>query len=176
VTTVPVGHEMNGTTLKFLLLAVMFVAAVWISVVSFLPEKEAQQAGQVEPSVAAEHGVEIPTMVRLAERLNDSEASVEDDLGVVGLLIENFLRRSREVPAGGRNEEIVGALRGRNREKEVSLGRSNAKLNEKGELLDRFGTPYYFRPVSDQRIEVRSAGPDRTLWTKDDLWLEDKGE
>ena len=167
---------MNGTTLKFLLLAVMFVVAVWISVVSFLPKKEAQQPEQVEPTVVAQHGVEIPTMVRLAERMNDSEASVEDDLGVVRVLMENFLQRVGEVPPGGRNKEIVGALRGRNREKEVYIGRGNATLNEMGELLGRFGTPYHFGAVSEQRIEVRSAGPDREFWTKDDLWLGDEGE
>jgi hypothetical protein len=37
--------------------------------------------------------------------------------------------------------------------------------------LDRFGTPYFFHPISETRIDVRSAGPDRKLWTEDDVWL-----
>ncbi|MEO1844642.1 MAG: hypothetical protein ABGZ37_10240 [Akkermansiaceae bacterium] len=110
-------------------------------------------------------------MARLAESLNDPEASAEDDLGVVEELIRNYQQRLSRVPTGGLNEEIVGSLRGRNPWKLVYIGEENAELNEKGELLDRFGTPYYFHPISETRIDVRSAGPDRKFWTEDDVWL-----
>ncbi len=118
-----------------------------------------------------ENPVLIPSMARLAESLNDPEASAEDDLGVVEELIRNYQQRLSRVPTGGLNEEIVGSLRGRNSWKLVYIGEENAELNEKGELLDRFGTPYYFHPISETRIDVRSAGPDRKLWTEDDVWL-----
>ena len=56
----------------------------------------------------------------------------------------------------------------------VSTSQYAVLLNEAGQLLDRFGNPYYFHPVSEQMIEIRSAGPDGKLWTNDDVALEDE--
>jgi hypothetical protein len=47
----------------------------------------------------------------------------------------------------------------------------NQHLNENGELVDRWGTPYFFHQLSKTRMEIRSAGPDRTMWTGDDKQL-----
>ena len=42
-------------------------------------------------------------------------------------------------------------------------------VNEKGELVDPWGTPYFFHQLSAMEMEIRSAGPDRIMWTEDDL-------
>jgi hypothetical protein len=42
------------------------------------------------------------------------------------------------------------------------------KLNDKGELVDRWGTPYFFHQLSRDHMEIRSAGPDKVMWTQDD--------
>ena len=42
-------------------------------------------------------------------------------------------------------------------------------LNENGELVDRWGTPYFFHQLSKNNMEIRSAGPDRVMWTGDDV-------
>ena len=38
-----------------------------------------------------------------------------------------------------------------------------------GELVDRWGTPYFFHSVSAEKMEIVSAGPDKELWTDDDV-------
>ena len=43
------------------------------------------------------------------------------------------------------------------------------RVNGQGELVDSWGTPYFFHQVSGTETEIRSAGPDRKMWTEDDL-------
>ena len=41
----------------------------------------------------------------------------------------------------------------------------------RGELIDRWGTPFFFHQLSREFMQVRSAGPDRRHFTADDvLW------
>lgn len=47
------------------------------------------------------------------------------------------------------------------------------KLSPKGEFLDPWKVPYFIK-VTDETIEIRSAGPDRILWNKDDIAFKDK--
>jgi hypothetical protein len=35
--------------------------------------------------------------------------------------------------------------------------------------VDRWDTPYFFHQMSASHMEVRSAGPDKMLWTSDDI-------
>ncbi|NNC87458.1 MAG: hypothetical protein HKN82_03235 [Akkermansiaceae bacterium] len=116
--------------------------------------------------------VVVESMVAHAEQLNDESATVQDDLSVVGELIAAYIRYIGTGPEGGLNEEFVAALQGSNPMKLILLGKDHARVNEAGELLDRFGTPYYFHPVSAKEIEIRSAGPDKLLWSKDDVLLD----
>jgi hypothetical protein len=43
------------------------------------------------------------------------------------------------------------------------------RINEKGELVDSWGTPYFFHQLSGSDTEVRSAGPDKIMYTADDI-------
>lgn len=45
-------------------------------------------------------------------------------------------------------------------------------INEAGELLDRFDTPYFFHPISSKHIEIRSAGPNQKIGNNDDILLD----
>jgi len=45
----------------------------------------------------------------------------------------------------------------------------HAALNARGQLVDRWGTPLFFHALGNGRFEIRSAGPDRKLWTADDI-------
>ena len=38
-----------------------------------------------------------------------------------------------------------------------------------GELVDAWGTPYFFHQISGSEMEIHSAGPDKIMWTSDDL-------
>jgi len=35
--------------------------------------------------------------------------------------------------------------------------------------VDRWGMPFWFHPNTAHQVEIRSAGPDRQLFTDDDL-------
>jgi hypothetical protein len=70
----------------------------------------------------------------------------------------------------GTNPEIARALGGENpRHVNFLDQQAGMRLNEKGELVDPWGVPFFFHQLSAQEMEIRSAGPDRRMWTDDDL-------
>ena len=44
-------------------------------------------------------------------------------------------------------------------------------IDRNGELCDRWGTPFFFHAESATHMEIRSAGPDKKMWTDDDVAL-----
>lgn len=71
----------------------------------------------------------------------------------------------------GNNAEITAALNGRNPGQVmfISNPEDGLRVNERGELVDNWGTPFFFHQISATAMEIYSAGPDRKLWTSDDL-------
>ena len=67
----------------------------------------------------------------------------------------------------GTNAEITKSLNGGN-PKQASLIQEGLLLNANGELIDRWGTPYFFHSLTKDHMQIRSAGPDRQMWTEDD--------
>lgn len=68
----------------------------------------------------------------------------------------------------GTNAEIAAALNGGNTKKARLLPEGQS-MNGNGELVDRWGRPYFFHQLSRTNIEIRSAGPDGVMWTDDDV-------
>jgi hypothetical protein len=70
----------------------------------------------------------------------------------------------------GTNPEITAALNGKN-PKQARLLQPDAgmRINGNGELVDPWGTPYFFHQLSGSQMEIHSAGPDKKMWTADDL-------
>jgi hypothetical protein len=70
----------------------------------------------------------------------------------------------------GTNPEITRALNGENRRQIRFLRKEDGmRVNARGELIDTWGTPYFFHQLSGTEMEIHSAGQDRILWTSDDL-------
>jgi hypothetical protein len=70
----------------------------------------------------------------------------------------------------GLNPEITAALNGGNTNQARFINEeSGLRINGKGELVDYWGTPFFFHQLSGTEMEIRSAGPDRQMWTADDL-------
>lgn len=74
----------------------------------------------------------------------------------------------------GNNITIAKALLGRSEKKVLILAVRKSDMNDKGEILDPWGTPlrFYF---SDNEVMIRSAGPnkvweDSNVATADDLY------
>ena len=70
----------------------------------------------------------------------------------------------------GNNQEITSQLTGKN-PKHINFISTEAGLNinGNGELVDPWGTPYFFHQLSGSDTEIHSAGPDRVMWTSDDI-------
>ena len=85
----------------------------------------------------------------------------------VSLMIRDYRTLANENPVGT-NAEIMAAIMGGNA-KGATLGPPEGmQLNEEGELIDRWGTPYFFHQLSRDEMEIRSAGADKVMWTEDD--------
>jgi hypothetical protein len=70
----------------------------------------------------------------------------------------------------GTNPEITRALNGHNPRRVRFINpESGLRINGRGELVDYWGTPFFFHQLSGTEMEIHSAGPDRRMWTADDL-------
>ncbi len=70
----------------------------------------------------------------------------------------------------GTNPEITSALNGNNPKQVKFISpESGLQINDKGEMVDPWGTPFFFHQLSARDMEIRSAGPDKVMWTADDL-------
>jgi len=90
-------------------------------------------------------------------------------LGNMRNAIARYASQFGENPVGT-NPEITKALTGGNpKEAKFISEESGLRINALGELVDYWGTPFFFHQLSGTEMEIRSAGPDRVMWTADDL-------
>jgi len=83
--------------------------------------------------------------------------------------IRNYGQRFGGNPVGN-NAEITRALGGENPGQVNYLSaEAGLRVNEKGEMIDAWGTPFFFHQLSGTVMEIHSAGPDKKMWTADDL-------
>jgi hypothetical protein len=114
--------------------------------------------------------VEIdPANQELANRLSNPESAPEDDLEIVQSFLQIYSKAQGGNPTGD-NSDITSAMTGTNGHRGRVFPRNHPSIRE-GQMVDRWGTPYWFHPNSGHSMEIRSAGPDRQLFTQDDLVL-----
>ena len=109
-----------------------------------------------------------PSTPAVASRPPGQEDPAIAEAETLALNIRHFGQRFGGNPVGT-NAEIVKALTGGNPKRATYLPPDLKRLNENGELIDRWGTPYFFHANSATEMEVRSAGPDKRLYTEDDV-------
>lgn len=122
------------------------------------------------PQELAGADVQPPRRPEPAPNRNPPAPLAEDpreDLDQLSLAFRDYRTVLGENPVGT-NDEITAALFGVNKKQFRSTMPLGSQLNGKGELCDRWGTPYFFHQMSKLEMEVRSAGPDRKMWTDDD--------
>lgn len=90
------------------------------------------------------------------------------DMDDVQFMLRDFRTRLGGNPEGT-NAEIMRKVMGRNRVQAKLGPPEGQKLNDQGELVDRWGAPYFFHQLSSTQMEIRSAGPDRAMYTNDDI-------
>lgn len=111
----------------------------------------------------------LPDLAEYAVALNTS-VSPEGDIAIIQELLTVYRRANGgSNPIGGSHEEIIEQMCGKNAKKLAVLPPDLHCINAEAQLLDRWGTPYFFHPLSGQVMEILSAGPDRQFWTEDDI-------
>ncbi len=97
-----------------------------------------------------------------------SDPVTEAEFSKVSFMFRDYRAIAGENPVGT-NAEIMKAMMGAN-PKGLTLGPPPGQvLNDKGELLDPWQTPYFFHQVTKDLMEIHSAGPDQQFGTADDL-------
>jgi hypothetical protein len=101
-------------------------------------------------------------------RVSDVIPEAAPDFDKISIMFRNFRTLTGENPTGT-NAEIMAAILGGN-PKGAKLGPPEGQeLNADGELIDRWGSPYFFHQLGKDRMEIRSAGPDKRMWNEDDI-------
>lgn len=126
-------------------------------------------AGSARPPASAAFD---PADFPIAARLNAPDSTIARDLEILQQVFDtwrsNFPHDGNPV---GENTEITAALAGENRLGFALIPKNHPAIDARGELCDRWGTPFRFHQLSGERMEIRSAGPDRTFATEDDaVW------
>ncbi len=116
--------------------------------------------------------VDSSPAVSVAAALNAPGGTITRDLTLLNDLLSDW--RLNFPNAGnpwGENAEITAALTGDNSLGLRLIPRTHPAINAAGELVDRWGTPFLFHALAGDRMEVRSAGPDKKFGTPDDARL-----
>ena len=128
--------------------------------------------GPVEPKAK-------PVALASAENAREGPEIGEPGSGLTPVVVLENLRsvfRQYNLRFGanpvGDNAEITASLNGQN-PRQVNFLNSDDGLhtNDRGELIDNWGTPFFFHQLSRTEMEIHSAGPDRRMWSQDDLVL-----
>jgi hypothetical protein len=156
------------------------------SVTSPAQQPSTRQDGSAEGSVVLPSGFNSNSSpspaspVNLADRAGivaPATATAEEKENIPpAIVVENVSRAIRqygEMFGGnpvGTNPEITAQLNGGN-PKQINFIQPDAgmRINEKGELVDAWNTPFFFHQISGTETEIHSAGPDKIMWTQDDL-------
>lgn len=68
----------------------------------------------------------------------------------------------------GSNAEVTAFLTGSNSEKLEFISREHRAVKN-GELVDRWGAAIFFHFIAPGVVEIRSSGPDKKMWSSDDV-------
>ncbi len=105
----------------------------------------------------------------MAGAIGSAKVPPEREIALVLELFQIYRREFGAFPAGETNAHFMNALRGANPGKLPVFPLQHPRLDAAGNLADPWGQPYHFHPVSRDRMEIRSKGPDGEIFTADDL-------
>jgi hypothetical protein len=114
--------------------------------------------------------VQINPAIDHARALHDPNMTTADDIEQLDAMIGLYFWAYKQNPVGD-NEDIVDQLTGNNEKRIVILPPDHPAINANGELLDRYGNPYFFHALSEDKMDIWSYGPDGIVGTIDDVVL-----
>lgn len=103
------------------------------------------------------------------ENIERGRSKISNDLVQFKVAVSQYRKLTGE-NLNGNNVAIAKALLGENPKKQVFIDWPKKQLSQVGELLDPWGTAYEMR-VTEDVLEIRSAGPDLLFGTADDEML-----
>jgi hypothetical protein len=114
--------------------------------------------------------------IAMAGQLHKKGADPYNDVGILEGILGYYRLMYRENPVAESNISIIEALTGKNQHNMVVFPDDHPDLNAQGQLLDRWGTPYFFHALSSTQMDILSAGADRKRGTLDDIKLGETDE
>lgn len=158
---------------------VTLAALLWLF---FFAHSEPPGKGSLpgEPTASREipAGSRPPTASEaLLEGYGDPDSPPVEDLRKIHRVVTGYfsvIKDPSRNPIGG-NADLAAALRGENPDREAFLRPDHPVFSADGLLRDRWGSPLVIHPEGWRELEIRSAGPDRTPYTEDDLILAPTG-
>lgn len=152
-------------------IVLLIIGAVW-----FLKSRVREKPVEVKPGIPSISQAPLQPVTptageRLLEGYGDEGTPPIEDLRKIHRVLGGYfsvIKDSSRFPIGG-NEDLAAALRGENQNKEVFVPAGHRLFAADGKIIDRWGTALIVHPEGWQRIELRSAGPDRKPYTEDDL-------
>jgi hypothetical protein len=104
--------------------------------------------------------------------LKIKEAKMVNEMNQVQTAVSSYYTEYSVYPAAPDNATLIKKLE-RNNPRHIRFFRMESRnANAKGELLDPWGTPFQFSVTAAGVLHVRSAGPDQTFGTLDDISLD----
>jgi hypothetical protein len=150
------------------------------AVAAALASQNSNTVAVIQSNFASVQPASAQVVVDTAAQIATPSAGLSAPLEITNIppetAIENMSRAIRQYgqmfggnPVGT-NPEFAKQLGGDNpRHINFISTDSGMRLNGDGELVDPWGTPYFFHQLSGSDTEVRSAGPDRVMYTSDDI-------
>lgn len=184
-----------GTYIMTLLLIVLVVVVAWMFHALTSPElqeavakrpKAPAPAPPQEPVASVQSLPETPQpgpvanfsaggvdvdLQRRADELHNEDVPPMKDLEIVSEFLETYAKGTGGTPVGD-NADITAALTGTQFPgQKARVFPQNHRAVRNGQLVDRWGQPLWFHPNSGNSMEIRSGGPDKQLFTQDDVIL-----
>jgi hypothetical protein len=132
------------------------------------PKAAAGSPGPAAPAAVAIAAATTSERSHLVDGLNSPSGDVHADLRMLNDTFIALRGATHGLNPTGENAEITAVLTGHNRLGFAFIPLDCGAIDGKGQLVDRWGSPYFFHQLSGEKMEIRSAGPDRELWTADD--------
>ena len=151
-------------------------AGVLLTLVSYFATKKISEDPKAREAIASRQINQSQTAkpligTSILKPYADPATTPEDDLTLMSRALGNFallVKGDDPLPLGA-NEDIADALRGQNKARLRFLPNDSPVFDKQGRIIDRWGTPLYFHAESRDHLDIRSAGPDKQMWTADDL-------
>ncbi|WP_367871609.1 hypothetical protein [Luteolibacter sp. Populi] len=166
---------------RALLILILLAAIALFTWRAFRPRTTPEAIDLPSSQTDSQAAFPIPDQPTAAERLlegyGDPATPPIEDLRKIHRVVTGYfsiVKDSSRNPIGG-NADLAAALRGENPNREVFVRAGHPLFAKDGMLADRWGTPIVVHPEEFRRLGLRSAGPDRSPYTADDLILTPAG-